>query len=410
MTLKDFFIDVKKNYGKGEFKGNKIANELRNSPENLIPKSLFNRNTYAVKGSAGQSRWAGIPWILITNKNISTTAQVGIYIVYLFDSNQENVYLCLGTGWTFFEEEFKPVKMALKNINKFVRYIRSSTYSFDTSSGFSEDEINLDPKNILTNTRLADGYVAGTIYSKKYEINEHLSNEELLMDLAELKAIYKEIINEFRILNLKRYKNFVEEILGIDETEFEMIEAEKKSINHDPLKIAQNLKISNMPNINPPASSGKSGNLNVSSKDYVKEASNRSKLGRLGEEVAIEYEVERLKKLGYSEENIRIEDLPKSKRDNAGYDLKSIATDESGIEEHRYIEVKTSKGNINSPFFMSPNEINVREEKGDKYYIYRIYNISDDEPGIYVIPNDKTIELEKRPNSFIIYPNSKSYI
>lgn len=188
-------------------------------PMELIPQTTFPRDEYIIKGSAGQGEWAGIPWILISNKRISTTARKGVHIVYLFDSSQENVYLCLGTGWTFFNERYKPVKEALANIDKFVRYVRSKISELYIGSSFTNDEIDLDPKGILKNDKYAEGYKAGTILSKKYEINDQLSNEELMMDLAKIKVIYEALIKGFKINDFNCYQDLVTDMLEINTEE-----------------------------------------------------------------------------------------------------------------------------------------------------------------------------------------------
>ncbi|WP_459836432.1 protein NO VEIN domain-containing protein [Clostridium carnis] len=40
-----------------------------------------------------------------------------------------------------------------------------------------------------------------------------------------------------------------------------------------------------------------------------------------------------------------------------------------------YIEVKTTEGDINTPFDISDNEVRVSEEFADNYYIYRVFGI-----------------------------------
>ncbi|MDV7678473.1 MULTISPECIES: DUF3883 domain-containing protein [Erysipelothrix] len=57
--------------------------------------------------------------------------------------------------------------------------------------------------------------------------------------------------------------------------------------------------------------------------------------------------------------------------DGAGYDILS-KFDFSG--RTLYIEVKTTKGDLNTPFFISINELSFLEEYQDCALIYRVYN------------------------------------
>ena len=107
------------------------------------------------------------------------------------------------------------------------------------------------------------------------------------------------------------------------------------------------------------------GNLNV---DYAKKDNLFRSLGLLGEKWAITYEQERLNKLGidYQVRHASILD-----GDGIGYDIKSVEDD--GITP-RYIEVKTTTGNISQPFYYSDNELAFSELNSGNYYVYRIYN------------------------------------
>lgn len=58
--------------------------------------------------------------------------------------------------------------------------------------------------------------------------------------------------------------------------------------------------------------------------------------------------------------------------DGLGYDISSINDDGSP----RYIEVKTTSGDFNQPFYMSKNERHFFEEYEDSAFIYRVYNFN----------------------------------
>ena len=102
--------------------------------------------------------------------------------------------------------------------------------------------------------------------------------------------------------------------------------------------------------------------------DFAKKDELFRSLGHLGEKWAIAYEQERLNKLGI---DYQIRHASVLDGDGIGYDIKSVEDD--GITP-RFIEVKTTTGNISQPFYYSDNELAYSEKYSATYYVYRIYN------------------------------------
>lgn len=97
----------------------------------------------------------------------------------------------------------------------------------------------------------------------------------------------------------------------------------------------------------------------------------RSELGDQGEQFVMRYETNRV--LQFAPNDVcRIIQLSKEQGDGAGYDILSLNDD--GTE--RYIEVKTTKGNLDTPFYMTENEKNFFELNMNEknWFIYRVYN------------------------------------
>lgn len=101
-------------------------------------------------------------------------------------------------------------------------------------------------------------------------------------------------------------------------------------------------------------------------------------LGELGEQKALEYEVNLLLKQNIEKTPKIISDVDVS----AGYDMVSFLSPESESFD-KYIEVKSCQ-DMNQQFYLSSNELKVAKEKGDSYFIY-IYVREKDE--IIVIRN-----------------------
>ncbi|CAG5087688.1 DUF3883 domain-containing protein [Parvicella tangerina] len=107
--------------------------------------------------------------------------------------------------------------------------------------------------------------------------------------------------------------------------------------------------------------------------DWEKVRDRNNEIGDQGEEFVLEFEIDRLIEtlsLERAKAMQNVQHLSRLQGDGLGYDISSINDDGSP----RYIEVKTTSGDFNQPFFMSENERRFFEEYGDSAFIYRVYN------------------------------------
>lgn len=103
--------------------------------------------------------------------------------------------------------------------------------------------------------------------------------------------------------------------------------------------------------------------------NYIeREAKNRS-LGLAGELFTLNYERARLCAAGCETLAGRIEHTSQVRGDHEGFDIMSF--DVTGRE--RFIEVKTTKYGIDTPFFVTRNEVAVSELRANGYHLYRLY-------------------------------------
>lgn len=116
----------------------------------------------------------------------------------------------------------------------------------------------------------------------------------------------------------------------------------------------------------------------VLSKDLKRILDNKKIKGMRGEEIVVKVEKEKLLSLGRLDLAARVSWKSKDV-DGLGYDIESYETDQDGKNERKiFIEVKSTSGNEFTPFFVSSNEIDVSKEKGNDYFIYRVYNLMPD--------------------------------
>ncbi len=98
----------------------------------------------------------------------------------------------------------------------------------------------------------------------------------------------------------------------------------------------------------------------------------RSLLGDLGETFALDWERNRLKDLKVSFDLLEeVVHVSKQYGDGAGYDI--LSRKDEGFEL-LYIEVKTTKGDLNTPFYMMENERTFMRIYQKDTLIYRVYN------------------------------------
>jgi hypothetical protein len=103
----------------------------------------------------------------------------------------------------------------------------------------------------------------------------------------------------------------------------------------------------------------------------AREAKNRQ-LGLAGEQLVVQQEISHLSANGRQDLAEKVDHIARVDS-AAGYDVLSFDP-QTGSE--KYIEVKTTTGNINTPFFISANEVEKSQMYGDDYWIYRLYDFS----------------------------------
>lgn len=101
--------------------------------------------------------------------------------------------------------------------------------------------------------------------------------------------------------------------------------------------------------------------------NHIENQRENKHIGDLGEILVLQYEKERLEATGSKKIPLHIS---KEKGDGLGYDI--LSYDDNGSEI--YIEVKTTRGNLDSPFFITKNELLKSQIDKDRFILYRLYN------------------------------------
>lgn len=382
MDLRDYLQKVLLEYRfqkNNSFKSNEFSKFIRDRVQDIIPDYLFSRDEYKIHASCGQGNWAEIPWVAVFYKDLSSSAQKGYYIVYLFRADGSGVYVSLNQGYTRFTKLFKS-KEARKKIDKVSKYWHANLnfLSNKNNPGFTVEPIDLKSKN---KGGLPEGYELGNICSKFYSVDEFLSisNEKLLTDLEYLKMMFAELRG---LMSPSNFEDFNDNILGnvfIEDLEIEIIKKKLEvKILGKQVSVPKNLFFSET-----------KADPKIVKKDYISELTRNTIQGMETEKLVLGYEIERAKKdpklKKYVDEIVHV---ALEQGDGLGYDIRSIYFDEESKKvKPLYIEVKSTIGGIDTPFYMSANEKRESKKKGKSYCIYRLFRNENGDWDFYTLTN-----------------------
>ncbi len=108
--------------------------------------------------------------------------------------------------------------------------------------------------------------------------------------------------------------------------------------------------------------------------DYLEREKHNRLLGQSGEQLVIQYEKYHLISLGKEHLADKIEWISKDIGDGAGFDILSRNPD--GTD--KYIEVKTTKLDKETPFFFTASEFEFSKTHSNSFYLYRVFDFNSD--------------------------------
>ena len=169
-----------------EFAGHELGDLMRHQlPEFLEEKlsSNYKIDNYIIKGSIGMGNWAKVPWLAIMNKDITTTTQEGVYVVYLFSQDMERVYLTFNQGVTrSTKEEFTNNRDKLR-------------------AEMDLDDFKTDNEIDLAESGKGKAYELSNICYQRYEaeqlINNQITEKGLIEDLIKMMNIYQKYYEKY---------------------------------------------------------------------------------------------------------------------------------------------------------------------------------------------------------------------
>lgn len=115
-------------------------------------------------------------------------------------------------------------------------------------------------------------------------------------------------------------------------------------------------------------------NFNPSIVNHLQNDAENKRIGDLGELWIFKHEKEFLESHGKKKLAEKVEHVAKNEGDGLGYDILSYDLDGNP----KYIEVKTTKGDKNSTFFVSRNELEKSIIEKDRFFLYRVYEYDEE--------------------------------
>lgn len=378
--------------------GSEVAKNFKQGAKTAVPIALLG-DDYKVSASIGKGVWANVPWIAVHDKAISTSVKQGVNIVYLFTNDYNGVYLSLNQGYTFINDNYKDTKTTLKKIAYFWQ---DNLSTLKTDDNFTTEPINLGINAKRYNTRVK-GYETCNIYSKFYDISQLTEDDNnlLMQDLLHMITVFKEL----KMHLIPDKENSVKATIDFILTNGDYVELNEKAKSE---KINNLEKERKLVLVKEEAKQKgiliKEGSIEYETKrDYVKEAIRNTEKGLQGEILVLNFERERLLKNPVTKPYVEKITHVAQNGDGHGYDIISYDVDPISSDKviEIYIEVKTTIGSRNTPFYISENELNVAKLKGERYKIYRVYNYNG-MPKLKIIDDLFTDKFIVEPINYIV--------
>lgn len=195
---------------KNEFIG--IASVIDGIPK-LIREHLASQHRdgfYKVEGSVGAGNAALIPWVCIFQKDITTSAQKGYYIVLLFSEDMHSCYLLLIQAVTEYESKYGGREYK----NKLQQSAHAIIPYLEENLSFTHGLIDLQASK-----KLGKGYEAAAIQSIQYKLDNLPTEQQFLSDLDFLlnnyEKLHKVFGNTLSSILIASEDNFQNEVLEL---------------------------------------------------------------------------------------------------------------------------------------------------------------------------------------------------
>lgn len=329
-----------------------------------------NADRYLISSSVGQGNISRTPWFATFDKEVTTSATSGYYLVYLLSADLKTLVLELGFGAGQFENHYGRGKKLFAALdNAVIDMRRNSEHLVEKSLVSARSRVNT--KSVLLSDAddfLLKAYEHCSIYSLVYEIDEMPTESEMKDDYLEFLVLYR---NMCESLLLAEVDSYVYELIDI------------KKIDDE---ISSKVFV-------PRLFSARGRNASSSTAAGRSRHSKKSdKVGKLGEEIVVQFERDKLLKAGMPDFAARVNwHREDGSNRTPGWDVSSFDLD--GRE--MFIEVKASEGRVINDVELTVNEWNRAQDcvGNDQYFIYLVTDVFSS-PAIEILRNPAKNQAE----------------
>lgn len=185
MTLAEAFERVSREYkvAKTElFREHELANFIRRDIPMALKALIGTVSTsYVIKGSAGQGAWSGSPWVAALDPTVTTSAEEGYYLVFLFGPEFKGFSLVLGQGTYSVRKEFGKKGPEVLQYRGEIMRLRVPEYSKHFQKG---------PFQVISSNHAGEDWTTASVWGKTYSFESKPSDDEMRSDILQMLKLY----------------------------------------------------------------------------------------------------------------------------------------------------------------------------------------------------------------------------
>lgn len=310
------------------------------------------------KGSTGTTQITAAPWIATLDDRITTSAQRGYYVVYLYSIDLKRLYLAMAFGAKQFQDIYSKTSQRFTVVASAIELLRDIFHKHIPTSISGKVKHGLIDLAATPSNKNHYDYEHGTIYFIEYDLNNLPDEDVLVNDYRKFVDFYERTVADPLTPDIESLVKATVDFKTIEK----IITSKEFEIRLPKKKKAQSTKSNSF-------------------KRHTKES---KVIGDLGEDIVIEYERNRLNKLGKGHLASEIVHEDKEKR-YPGWDITSF----NELEENIYIEVKATSGDTINSIELTVNEWEAAKnpQYRDNYYLYLVTKVLSAKPCIECLRN-----------------------
>ncbi|MCK1286584.1 DUF3578 domain-containing protein [Bradyrhizobium sp. 44] len=228
--------------------------------------------SYRIEGSTGRGNITSAPWVATFDRSVTNSATHGFYLVYLFSVDLRRLYLSLAFGTTQFGEYFNSVQERHIALRAAATHLGGLVHP-GRILHFGPLNLAAEPRD-----RMHFDYEQSSIAAIEYDLEALPDDAQLVADYAFMLALYRDLVSNPLLPDLQQ-----------------LLEAEIAPVAEQAVPTVKTFE----PRAPRKARATGSGNgrhrLSKESK----------KVGDAGERVVFEYEIQKARRLGFDETQVR---------------------------------------------------------------------------------------------------------